>query len=118
MLNEVPAHLTRKKIENNPNKPYADFTIPELQYMNTPEYKNYLPVPKPKREKIVTEKMLANIEKPGTYHLPKVESKPFDDEAFKRMVKACRMKIQKSEKHDSRSITHMSKQRSVPMRTL
>ena len=42
LLDEIPPHLLRKKVEGNEAKQYADFTMPELVHLNKPEFPNYL----------------------------------------------------------------------------
>ena len=118
MLDEIPPHLLRKKFEGNEAKPYADFTMPELVHLNKPEWPNYLKAVKQNKVRVINKNNLINKPKVEVFRVPRLEkNEPYSEEAFRRIVKSCKMKNSQSSKHDDKRITHLSEQRTVPIGT-
>jgi len=118
LLDEIPPHLRRIKDEDNDAKPYADFTMPELVYLNKPEFPNYLKTFKPRKTKVVNKESLLKQEKVPVFRVSKLEkTEPYSEEAFRRMVKSCKMRTTNKQQHDERRITHLSEQRTIPIGT-
>ena len=77
--------------------------------MNQPEWPNYLKVYRPQKIKIIDRKAIENLPKTEVYKVKKFgKSGPFDEAAFRRMVKSCKMRTNQAKPNDIRSITHMS----------
>ena len=92
--------------------------MPELVYLNKPEFPNYLKSVKQNKVRVILQKNLMNKEKVEVFRVQRLEkNEPYSEDQFRRMVKSCKMKNSQITSHDDRRITHLSETRTVPIGT-
>ena len=98
------------------NKPFADFSMPELTYMNQPQVKDYLKNPRrikfDKQPKgVALSQQRAEVFKVRRY----IKGKPFHDTDFKLAAQKARGKTRQEDKSSFVLTTHTGPKRTVPI---